>query len=667
MLFMERMKKLELLVLKRDVDEVMRYLGFAGCLQLIVEGGEQTEPTPAEREIAELKGKVDALVRFLGVSIARQGEQKERPLAGRSREALRETAERLISETADLVAEESRLVQQRLGLKRSLDELSAFAELTVPFADLTNLTYLAFRLGAVPVEKLPGLTQALSTRAVIVALKKPGHIIAIASRVGRFALDSELAKFDFQPLEVPADATGVPTEVMGALERDLIQTDAALARLEEKKRVASQAKGDLLASILEELDLAVAVDTVKHGFASTGSVMRVSGWIPRRRFAEAAAELEKISQGRLALKAYDPEELPEVRSGKVKVPVSVRHGRIVRSFERMVFSYSVPLYGTIDPTPFVAGMFVLLFAIMFGDVGQGFVGLLLGLLIGSGRIKSFESYRKKNFGTVFIVVGAASMVTGLLYGSFFANEQVLVPVSRFITANITGRPVDHIISLAGFEKIILFFGVTIGVGAIINSIGLIINLVNTLRMRKWEEGLLTKTGLAGAIFFWYLLFIGVRVVLGRSFTGVDLVVLAVPLLALFFREPIVRCAEKKRPVLKDGLFSFIMEGIVEILESGIYYISNSVSFLRVAAFALAHTVLSAIVFLLADMVGGAAGGIVFRILVILIGNSIIIVLEGLIVTIQVVRLQYYEFFSKFFTESGEEFKPFTLRSSGGVR
>jgi V/A-type H+-transporting ATPase subunit I len=258
------------------------------------------------------------------------------------------------------------------------------------------------------------------------------------------------------------------------------------------------------------------------------------------------------------------------------------------------------------------------------------------------------------------------MITGLLYGSFFANEEVLVPVSRFITRTITGHPADHIVSLAGFEKIILFFGVTIGIGAVINSIGLIINLVNTFRMRRWDEAILSKTGLAGALFFWYVLSVGVRIILGGAFSGIDLVVLAVPLLALFFREPIIRLAEKKRPVLKDGLFSFIMEGIVEILESGIYYISNSVSFLRVAAFALAHTVLSTIVFLLADMVGGAAGGIVFRVFVILIGNSIIIVLEGLIVTIQVVRLQYYEFFSKFFTESGEEFRPFTLRS-GGVR
>jgi V/A-type H+-transporting ATPase subunit I len=663
MLFMEQMKKIELLVLKRDVDEVMRYLGFAGCLQLIAENNEQTEPTPAEREIAELRTKIEALARFLEMP-----EAPERGQSGvvKSREVLREAAEHIIAETVNLVAEESRLIEQRLSLRRSLEELSEFSELTVPFGDLANLTYLAFRLGVVPLEKLEDLTHALAGRAIIVTLKKPGHIIAIASRTGRVALDSELAKFEFQALELPAGATGVPADVIKALKRDVERTDQELSRVAEKKLRVRAERGPIIETLRAELELAASVDSVKQGFASTGSVMRVSGWIAKRKYAEVAAELDKISQGRLALKAFDPEELPEVRSGKVKVPVSFRHGRIVRSFERMVFSYSVPLYGTVDPTPFVAGMFVLLFAIMFGDVGQGFVGVLLGLLISSGRVKAFESYRKKNFGTVFMVVGAASMITGLLYGSFFANEEVLVPVSRFITRTITGHPADHIISFAGFDKIILFFGVTIGLGAVINSVGLIFNLVNTFRMRRWDEAILSKTGLAGALFFWYLLFVGVRIILGGAFRGIDLVVLSVPLLALFFREPIIRLAEKKRPVLKDGLFSFIMEGIVEVLESGIYYISNSVSFLRVAAFALAHTVLSTIVFLLAGMVGGAAGGIVFRVFVILIGNSIIIVLEGLIVTIQVVRLQYYEFFSKFFTESGEEFRPFTLRS-GGVR
>ena len=141
--------------------------------------------------------------------------------------------------------------------------------------------------------------------------------------------------------------------------------------------------------------------------------------------------------------------------------------------------------------------------------------------------------------------------------------------------------------------------------------------------------------------------------------------LALPLLAIFFREPIVHLVTGHRPILKNGFLAFLMEGIVEMLESLTYYVSNSVSFLRVAAFSMAHTVLSVIVFKLGDMVAASPGGAVFQVLIIVIGNLIIIVLEGLIVTIQVVRLQYYEFFSKFFTETGEAFKPFTLDPKGG--
>ena len=370
----------------------------------------------------------------------------------------------------------------------------------------------------------------------------------------------------------------------------------------------------------------------------------------------------------MAVRVFDPSELAEVKSGKAKVPVSTPHGRVVKSFERMVFSYSVPLYGTIDPTPFVAVMFVLLFAIMFGDVGQGFVGVLIGLLINSGRIGFVRALPPEELRHDLSRRGPR--VDGERLPLWLLLRQRARPGARHAVRD-PARPGQaarpHRVPSRVSRRSLLFFGVTIGVGAVINSVGLVINIVNYARRGDWEKAILSKTGAAGALFFWYVLFIAVRVLLGGHFGAIDFAALAVPLLALFFREPIVRLATGQRPLLKDGLFAFIMEGIVEILESAIYYVSNSVSFLRVAAFALAHTVLSTIVFLLSDMVGGAPGGIVFRILVILIGNSIIIVLEGLIVTIQVVRLQYYEFFSKFFNESGEEFSPFILRSSGGLR
>ncbi len=664
MLFTEPMRKIELLVLKSDVDNVMHSLGLAGCVQLITEAREGRDLTPAEKETAELRVRLQSLARFLLVN----GEAPPSN-GGRApdREMIARKASELLEAAKPLVEEETLLLQRRLGLKQAADELSAFSRVKVALEDVQRLSYLTVRVGSVSAELFPDLVQALGKRALVLPLEKPGAFMAFAPKKGRWALDSELARREFQSVQLPADRKGVPADMLAAIHADLASVEDSLAGLELRKSALNREHGPEIAALLADLELSVTIDAVKQTLASTGSVQKVTGWIPRRRLPGVLEGLESLIQGRMAARVFDPAELPEVKSGKVKVPVSTPHGRVVKSFERMVFSYSIPLYGTIDPTPFVAVMFVLLFAIMFGDVGQGFVGVAIGLLINSGRIASFEPYRRKNFGTTFLVAGLASMVSGFLYGSFFANEHVLEPATRAVTQLLLGRPLSHIVTLDSFKKITMFFGITIGVGALINSVGLVINIVNYARRRDWEKALLSKTGAAGALFFWYVLFIAARVLLGGKFGSFDLAALAVPLLALFFHEPIVHLARGHRPLLKDGLFAFIMEGIVEILESTIYYVSNSVSFLRVAAFALAHTVLSTIVFLLSDMVGGAPGGIAFRILIILIGNSVIIVLEGLIVTIQVVRLQYYEFFSKFFSETGEEFSPFILRSSGGSR
>jgi V/A-type H+-transporting ATPase subunit I len=657
MLFTERMKKIELLILKTDADAVMRFLGFAGCMQLIAEGDAQRELSEDERVIAELKVRLSALARFLGMEASVPVEPvTEAP----GRHELRSRSEAVLESARPLVEEESRLLQRKLELKQAAEELSVFAHVKVPFADLANLTYLTLRIGSVAQDRLAALAQRLSRRALFVPLNRPGHFIVVAPKKGRWALDSELSRAEFQAAKFPAASDGVPGDMLAAVMADIASTESALRALDERKKKAREENGRELAYLLTHLDLDSTIDTIKQGLVSTASVQKITGWIPLRLFATVTDGLDGLTQGRIALRTFDPEELPEVKAGKTKVPVSTPHGRVVRSFERMVFSYSIPLYGTIDPTPFVAVMFVLLFAIMFGDVGQGLVGLIIGLLINSGRVASFESYRRKSFGTAFAAAGLASMVSGFFYGSFFANEHFLEPASRFVTRLLVGRPIDHIISLQGFQKIILFFGVTIGVGAIINSIGLLINLVNTIRRRDWEAALLSKTGLAGALFFWYGLSIAIRILLGGHLAAIDFVALAIPLLALFLKDPLMRLAEGHRPLLSEGMFAFIMGGIAEILESAIYYVSNSVSFLRVAAFALAHTVLSTIIILMADMVGGAPGGIVFKLLVIVIGNSVIVILEGLIVSIQVVRLQYYEFFSKFFNESGEEFVPFNL-------
>jgi V/A-type H+-transporting ATPase subunit I len=216
-------------------------------------------------------------------------------------------------------------------------------------------------------------------------------------------------------------------------------------------------------------------------------------------------------------------------------------------------------------------------------------------------------------------------------------------------------------SADSIDKLFYFFGFTIAVGIVLNSIGLLINIVNQVTMKHYEKAFFSKTGLAGLIFFWYAIFIAIRIIAGGTFSNYDLIGLITPVVIVFFGPLIWRIIAKEKPVLEHGLMTFIMEGFVEILEILSSYISNTVSFLRVGAFALSHAVLSFIVFTLSGMVSHLPVGPVFSLLVVIFGNLVIIVLEGMIVAIQVVRLQYYEFFSKFFAETGVEYTPFRFR------
>jgi len=210
-------------------------------------------------------------------------------------------------------------------------------------------------------------------------------------------------------------------------------------------------------------------------------------------------------------------------------------------------------------------------------------------------------------------------------------------------------------------KLLYFFAFTVAIGVIINSLGLLINIYNRLVLKKYQAAFFSKTGIPGLFLFWYALFFAIRLALGGNFLIIDLICFSVPLLCIVFGHLIWRVIKGKKPLLENGMLAFIIEGFVEIMETVSSYFSNTVSFLRVGAFALAHAVFSFIVFYFTDeLARSGLTGTFAAVLLMIVGNAIIITLEGLIVAIQVMRLQYYEFFNKFFIETGVEFAPFKL-------
>ncbi len=324
-------------------------------------------------------------------------------------------------------------------------------------------------------------------------------------------------------------------------------------------------------------------------------------------------------------------------------PVRLMNIRLFKPFELIVKMMGMPANSEIDPTPLAAVTFVLVFGLMFGDLGQGGI-----LAAGGWFLRRFGKKKAKDeleqAGGILIACGLFAALCGWLYGSVFSYEHLL-PALWF-------HPTAHIMKL---------FGMTILMGAVFIMVGLGVNILNSILNTDYAEAFLEKRGLAVLILYVSILVFAVRYVMtGRMPAAWAIAVFAGLPLALF----------SLRGVLGTALFhiekihslpEYVVETVMEIVEIFLGLFANTISFIRVGAFALSHAGLSIVTYTLAGMADPAlksAGAI----LIIVVGNIFIIGFEGLICGIQSMRLEYYEFFNKFFRGDGVVFSPFTLKA-----
>ena len=329
----------------------------------------------------------------------------------------------------------------------------------------------------------------------------------------------------------------------------------------------------------------------------------------------------------------------------IPCPTVLHNHWFTRPFELFVEMYGLPKYDDFDPTAFVAVTYSLIFGIMFGDLGQGLLLALMGFL--------FEK-KGKLFG-IIARVGVTSSIFGFLYGSVFGLEEVLNPIHQQIF-NVREKLLDV---MDGSNTMGLLIGAVL-IGASLILITMLMNIWNHVRHKRWIEAIFSQNGVVGFSFYGFILVaIGAQVLYHVRLMTLSWMIPFVytPLLCFLMKERFEAVANGHSFKPSEGWLNYMVQNFFEVFEILLSFVTNSLSYLRVGGFILSHAGMMLVVITLMKMTG--SGGMV----VFVLGNIFVMGLEGLIVGIQTLRLEYYEMFSRYYTGGGTKFIAYSTKKS----
>jgi len=531
-------------------------------------------------------------------------------------QGLRETWQQCsaCAESARYYGDELREVQHLQDL------LASYRHLDLDLGMLRRrLRFLHLRTGTIPQENRNRLRQAIAMigYSLTEVSRREGklHVIIAGLEERADKLQTVLKAADFHPLELPeafADHPDKVAEQLARREQQILQEQRHLRKdIEQRAREEAGRLNQAAATLLAASGLAQLGNAPR----GRGGLARIDGWVPANQVEALKSALEKGLGGPVVLEHHPP--LPEEQQ---QAPSAIEHPPWLQPFARLVKNFGTPRYTEIDPTWFFTLSFLAMFGMMFGDVGHGALIFLAPLLL---------RRRLGSFAPILMGAGISSMIFGLLYGSIFGYEHLL--------------PALWIPPLSN-PVLMLQVAFLWGVGFI--TLASLLTIRNNLAEGRFGPALLDSRGLAGLTLYLGLLAAGAFwLQQGRVPRGVTAVTAISLALVLMYKW------HSHRAPLGERLLVVLIEGF----ETFMNYISNTLSFLRVAAFGLNHVALAIAVFTLANMMDSTGHWIT-----VVLGNLFILLLEGAIVVIQVLRLEYYEGFSRFFRGDGHAFRPMRL-------
>ncbi|HPS18758.1 MAG TPA: V-type ATPase 116kDa subunit family protein [Bacilli bacterium] len=541
----------------------------------------------------------------------------------------------------DKYAEIKKSEEQIKTYQEALFQVRNIISMKTPFEDLFKLRFLLLRFGKLPRDTADRLRFYDQKPFIFLPFAERDGVVwclYMTTEQYKTEIDNIFTSMFFERIHIPDFVQGTPEvaianldDEIGRLERNirLLKKDI-FHGVEEAKEKVDQVYGQLL--YLSDIHRA------RNHMVCLGERLTLTGFIEQKQvknFQKLFAEMPSVE-----IQIEDAEA-----DKRFQPPTKLRNNWFTRPFQFFVDMYGTPSYHDVDPTLMVAITYSLLFGIMFGDLGQGLLLCLIGIIM--SRVS------KNRLGPILTRIGISSALFGVVYGETFGNSTFLEPfytwLSGLVKLNLHPiHPMDNTMTM----NLLL---ATVGIGSIIILSTIAINLIAKFKARKFADALFSSNGLSGLILYGFVLS-GIVMQMFFNIPGVFNVytiifLIVLPVILIFLKEPIDRKMHHQK-MFPDGVGGFLIEGFFELFEVILSYVTNTLSFLRVGGFVLSHAGMMLVVATLMQMTSGTGS-----IVVMILGNLFVMGLEGLIVGIQVLRLEFYEMFSRYFEGDGIIFDP----------
>lgn len=559
-----------------------------------------------------------------------------------------DTIRRIQTDYQDLDKKRSDLENQLTTVDESLRVIRPFRNLDFDISSILKFRFIRFRFGRIGKEYYQKFERYIYDNLDTIFIKCDEDDQYIWGMYFVPEPESQKVKavyssMHFEKIYMPDSYEGTAREAFDQLaqKRSLILSDF---------NTVSQKRNDFLISHCREILAAQAAiarlsgnfDIRKLAACTKGKGENdifyiLCGWMTEKDAHSFQTDIKDDSKIFCIIDGEDDEHIqPETHQ---QPPTKLKNPKLFKPFEMYINMYGLPAYNEMDPTWFVAITYSFIFGAMFGDAGQGLLLFIGGFLL----------YKFKHIALAGIIscAGVFSTIFGILFGSFFGFEN-LFPALWL-------RPMNNMMTVPFIGKLNTVFIVAIGFGMGLILLCMVFNIINAWKAHDTEHIWFDTNSVAGLVFYGSATVSIALILTGHTLPGGILlfIMFGIPLILIFFKEPLTALVEKKSEVMPKEKGMFIVQGLFEMFEVLLSYFSNTLSFVRIGAFAVSHAAMMEVVLMLAGFESGHLNWIV-----VILGNLFVSGMEGLIVGIQVLRLEYYEMFSRFYKGTGRKFEPF---------